>query len=278
MPASGGDLAVLLYVAEVGGSTAVLDFARCNPALSRLLVAGPSAPALEEAAQALGEGVPTHLLPRAGVEALADACETLEADLVVMAPPEGTHWLSRGPDWRYLERLPAPVIWTRGECRPLRRILLASGGDDHTLVDAQVAARLAAPLRAEVTLLHVLSQVPVTYHGLHGDEEALEPLQDPQSEVGRTLEYARDLLAECGIPARIEFAEGLVVETILQTLGEGGYDLLVIGAHSSSGLLDRFLLENVTRDLASAVQIPVLVARIRTHGGGGRESSSDVDH
>lgn len=210
--------------------------------------------------------VQTHLLPAPEAGALARAVDERDGDLVLMAAPEPHwHWLSRRPDWSFLEELPVPVIWARGRSRRISRVLLASGGDDHTLVDAQVAARLAAPAGAHVTLLHVLSQVPVAYRGLHGDEEALEPLQSDESEVGHVLRYACRLLEERGIETDVQFREGLVVETVLATLEEGEFDLLVLGAHSTSGLLDRLLLENVTRDLAGRVQIPVLVARVRTH-------------
>lgn len=262
---------MVLYASHGSESTHLLEFGRMNLPLMarRVTVMGADERAVRATLQGLELPstieVATHLLPAPESGALARAVDEKDGDLVLMAPEIHWHWLSRRPDWAFLEDLPVPVLWARGRARRIARILLASGGDEHTLVDVQVTARLAAPAEAKVTLLHVLSQVPVAYHGLHGDEEALEPLQGDDSEVGHVLRYACRLLDERGIATDVQFREGLVVETVLATLEEGNYDLLVLGAHSSSGVLDSLLLENVTRDLAGRAQIPVLVARVRTH-------------
>jgi nucleotide-binding universal stress UspA family protein len=53
----------------------------------------------------------------------------------------------------------------------------------------------------------------------------------------------------------------MVVEEIKAELREGGYDLLVIGAHQARTPLDRVLLEDVSAELLLESPIPVLVVQ-----------------
>lgn len=254
-------LHVLLCLAPGDDVGALAAFARENlpPVAARVTLAGPDAAFLEKAAESLGVPVHRHVLADAGASCVAGACDDLTVDLAVLPAPAPRRWFGRRVDWGLLEHLPVPVVWVRGRPRRLRRLLLASGGDEHTLVDAAVAGRFAGPLGASATVLHVLSQMPVAYQGLHGDEQALE---EEEAEVNRVLEEARRLLESQGVSTTVEVREGLVVETVLEALVDGDHDLLVLGAHSESGLLDRLLLENLTRDLAGKAPVPVLVARV----------------
>jgi nucleotide-binding universal stress UspA family protein len=54
---------------------------------------------------------------------------------------------------------------------------------------------------------------------------------------------------------------GLVIEEIVAELQAGGYDLLVIGAHRSQSLVERLLLEDVTKDILGQSPVPVLVVK-----------------
>jgi nucleotide-binding universal stress UspA family protein len=68
-------------------------------------------------------------------------------------------------------------------------------------------------------------------------------------------------LAAHKVEAEIKIRIGLVVEEIVDELATGGYDLLVVGAHRSNGLVERLLLEDVTADIVPQSPVPVLVVK-----------------
>ncbi|HEX9371902.1 MAG TPA: universal stress protein, partial [Roseiflexaceae bacterium] len=158
-------------------------------------------------------------------------------------------------------QLEPSVLRVHGQVRPIRRILLASGGDFHTLGDASVAAQIAGPLGASVTMLHVLSQQSVVFEGFPGRRNLVEPFLAGRSPEASTLREAAALLAARGVSARVKGRVGPVLDEILAELRIGSYDLLVIGAHRVASALDRILLEDVTEDLLDVSPLPVLVVK-----------------
>lgn len=156
-------------------------------------------------------------------------------------------------------RLEPSVLRVHGLSRPVRRILVASGGDHHTFEDVRMAEKFAQPFGASVTLLHVLSQqpvesVPVKYRGL----QFFEHTHVPES---RVVHAAAEWLTNHGIETYIKGRVGLVLDEIMAELRVGSYDLLVVGAHRVSSALDRILLEDITGDLLDVSPLPVLVVK-----------------
>ncbi|GAB4206414.1 MAG: universal stress protein [Roseiflexaceae bacterium] len=167
-----------------------------------------------------------------------------------------TRLLPRPRSKTIAQRLEPSVLRVQGEPRPLRRILLTSGGDETTLANADLVARLARPLGASVTLLHVRSQVSLVF--APPGQEPPAPEVAPELAVLRT---AQARLADAGVVAEISVRTGPVLAEVLAELRDGDYDLLVIGAHRTGSALDRILLEDVTGDLLDASPISTLVVK-----------------
>src|SRR5512138_3166142 len=161
---------VLLYAGPAPSREAVLQFSaqiiqRCATSLT--LVTGGGAerrPLLEDAAARLGipSQVPVTLsaLPGNSQAAILAAARAQPYDLVILGrlhQPLGR--LLPGTRSKVIaQRLEPSVLRVHGPVRPIRRMLLASGGDYHTFADVEVAAKIAGPLGAAITLLHVVSQ------------------------------------------------------------------------------------------------------------------------
>lgn len=77
----------------------------------------------------------------------------------------------------------------------------------------------------------------------------------------KNMQAAVDELATHKVDAEVKIRVGLVVEEIIDELASGDYDLLVVGAHRSNGLVERLLLENVTADIVPQSPVPVLVVK-----------------
>jgi nucleotide-binding universal stress UspA family protein len=159
------------------------------------------------------------------------------------------------------QRLEPSVLRVHGVARPIQRMLLASGGDHHTFVDANMAARIAAPLGASVTLLHVLSQQSLIFDGFSQRNDAIEAFLQGNSPEAHILRNAAHFLKQRNITTAVRGRVGPVLDEILAELRVGGYDLLVVGAHQSTSTLDRILLENITGEILDVSPLPVLVVK-----------------
>ncbi|MFQ3631123.1 universal stress protein [Roseiflexus sp.] len=158
-------------------------------------------------------------------------------------------------------RLRTAVLRVSGPARPIRRILLASGGDQHTFATAGYAAQLATPLGASITLLHVVSQQPVVFEALASPASDEATFLDSGTPEAVTLRQVAADLRERAIAVTTRIRFGLVLDEILAELHEGDYDILAVGTHHAAGPLDRMLLEDLTGDLLDRCPRTVLVAR-----------------
>lgn len=159
------------------------------------------------------------------------------------------------------QRLQPSVLRVHGRVRPLRRILVASGGDYHTFNDVRITARIAAPLGAEATILHVISQQSLIFEGLAPRSLSVEDFLTSNAPEAQTLRDAAAWLRRHAVPTQVRGRIGPVVDEILAELRVGGYDLLVIGAHRVTSPLDRILLEDITDDLLDLSSLPVLIVK-----------------
>jgi nucleotide-binding universal stress UspA family protein len=234
------------------------------------LVSGGGAerwPLLQEAANqlALPQGVPItlHTLPGDPHQAIIAAAEEQQYDLVVfgrLTRPLGQ--LLSGPRSRTIaQRLQPSVLRVQGQSQPIRRILVASGGDFHTFEDVAIAAKLAGPLKAEVTILHVVSQQSLVFEGFAERRISIDEFLSSSSPEATTLRNAAVLLRQRGIVVQVRGRSGPVLDELLSELRSGQHDLLVVGAHRIANPLDRILLEDITGELLDVSPIPVLVVK-----------------
>jgi nucleotide-binding universal stress UspA family protein len=264
---------VLIYAGAAPSRDSVLQFSVPivqHVATALTLVTGgglEQQPLLEQAAARLQ--VPANVpitfraLPGNAQTAILAAARKQPYDLVIVGrlhQPFGR--LLPGAHSKVIaQRLEPSVLRVHGPARPIRRILLASGGDYHTFGDVSVAVRLAKPLGASVTVLHVRSQQSVLFEGLPNNQRTIEAFLSGSTPEANTLRDATAMLNERGVPSELKGRVGPVLDEILAELRVGGYDLLVIGAHRVASALDRILLEDITDDLLDISPLPVLVVK-----------------
>ena len=137
-------------------------------------------------------------------------------------------------------------------------ILVAVDGSEHAAEALRTAAQLAQEEHARLT---VITAVPPA------------PALAQMSAVGVALTEVADLLGEAGKRMRTQFDDlpddisvesmavpGQPVEVILERLGEGHHDLLVMGTRGL-GRMGSALLGSVSQAVRHEARAPVLVVR-----------------
>jgi nucleotide-binding universal stress UspA family protein len=199
----------------------------------------------------------------AGDVALINEANAGPYDLAVFGPlrERWSRWLRLGSPPALSAQLPISSLLVRGAARHISRVLICAGGDPTVIEDARLTARLARRTGATATILHVLSQMPMIFGVRTPEERVLEAFEATGAPEVANMRAAVDVLAESDVEAAIKIRIGLVIDEIVAELGEGGYDLLVIGAHRSQTLVERLLLEDVTKDILGQSPVPVLVVK-----------------
>src|SRR5215216_2801260 len=202
----GKTMRMLIYAGPAPSREAVLQFSapivqQCATALT--LVTGGGAerrPMLEDAAARLR--IPDHVqvtlsaLAGNSQAAILAAARAQPYDLVILGrlhQPLG-RLLPGAHSKAIAQRLEPSVLRIHGPARPIRRILISSGGDYHTFADVDVAAQIAAPLGAAATLLHVVSQQSLLFEGFAARRGTVERLLAKDSPEALTLRQATDML------------------------------------------------------------------------------------
>jgi nucleotide-binding universal stress UspA family protein len=138
---------------------------------------------------------------------------------------------------------------------PFRSILVAVDGSDHSLDAVRAAARLAAALRARLTLL-------TAYHAPSealGEPNYSRALTEALEESQRILDAARQVAINAGSPEpQVEWLAGSPAETIIEAARAGDYDLVAVGTYGR-GRLGSALMGSVSSAVAAHAGRPVLV-------------------
>jgi len=160
-----------------------------------------------------------------------------------------------------VEHASTSVLVVKGQRRELRRFLICSAAGPASEYTVRFAGQLAQAVGASVTLLHVMSQLPLAEDASPADLEAqTEDLIQRRSREGVHLNRLLDLLAAEGITARAVVRHGLVLDEIVAEAREGRFDMLVIGAHTTPGIRTR-LVDNLSEQILLTVNRPVLVVQ-----------------
>lgn len=205
-------------------------------------------------------------------EQIAAEATSADFDLVVIGS-RGRRGLTRfllGSTAANLARsLRTPLLIVPSDRTSLRRVLVCTGAEAPGEAVVEAARSVAGACQAEVTVLHVMSQIPMTdaapdLHLLTHAEAAISQ----GSREGRHLQLAVDRLQRTAGVAAVtpKIREGLVVDEILAEISEGDYDLLVIGAHRTPpewrpSRMAGLLLYDVADQIVSRSPRPVLVVR-----------------
>jgi nucleotide-binding universal stress UspA family protein len=228
---------------------------------------------LEEKAAAIELRYPvevrTRILEGETEEAVASAVGDIVADLVVLATHArtGVSRVRHGSlAMELLARLNVPTLCVHpaGEegglvCRPMRRILVALDGSSFSEQVLDPLAPLATALRAQVTLLTVVTPVPLLggalgqpHRGILNREDALFYLQ----------EVAQRWQGHIPEPVLLALEDRRPANLIATLLAAGEYDTVAMATHGRSGL-SALLTGSVASDVLASTHAPVLLYRPR---------------
>ncbi|MCJ7622572.1 MAG: universal stress protein [Anaerolineaceae bacterium] len=162
-----------------------------------------------------------------------------------------------------LAQSPCPVLVAKGKFAALNRLLVCDSGVASPFLLEYLTDRMSALLtkNPEVTILHVMSQMSAG-PGVKGWElrASAKELIQAHTPEGDILNQDVKALEQSDIHARTKIRHGLVLDEILAEVQDGGYDMVVIGAHSGSGW-QHLLLDNLTYKIIHHIDRPVLVLK-----------------
>jgi nucleotide-binding universal stress UspA family protein len=222
---------------------------------------------LDLEAQALAEqGIPVQVRVEAGdAEAVVlGEIESSTYDLVVLGAlgqKRSRRKISDSVAMRIIDKARASVLLVKGSRPGISRVLICASASEYGHLAVWAGAAIACGAGAQATVLHVVGHMPTMYAGLEQMEETLAELLQSDTEMARQLKWAAQVVrAECEI-SQLKLRRGLAADEILLEGGEGDYDLIVLGSSVAAGGLVRALMGDITRDIVTRVQRPVLVVR-----------------
>ncbi|MBN1260102.1 MAG: universal stress protein [Anaerolineae bacterium] len=218
-------------------------------------------------AQTLNEaGIPTRLFRHTGniTASVLSQVHTTPYDLVIISSRDRQGLMRLVQPSRALEvaeQAPVPVLVVKGKPRTIKHLLVCTAAGPTSDRPVRFAARLCKRLDAEMTLLHVMSQLPLGHDAIGADLEAMaDELIARKTPEGKHLVRMLDIVAEEGTSATPLVRHGLVVPEIITSARKEHYDLIVVGAHATPGL-PAFLSDDLAGRILQSAKRPVLVVR-----------------
>ena len=229
----------------------------------------PLRDALEAQAQSLrADGVAPEIVVRAGepVRQILNQTSTTTYDLVVIGARrtgrKGLYWRSE-KTYEVIKAIPPPVLVAIGECNRLKRFLVCTGGKQFIEEAVHLTGKVAAAVGASVTLLHVMAEPPAIYADLVRLEEDVNRLLESGSELGLNLRRQKEDLERLGVPAEVHVRHGIVIDQVFAEVRQGDHDLIVTGSSQARGMLQHYIMGDLTRSILNRANCSVLVARSR---------------
>lgn len=155
-----------------------------------------------------------------------------------------------------VRRVRSSVLIVRDGGVPPRSILACLSGSRHSLTNVRAAALLSAAFNANVTLLMVISQLPVEFTGRQ-DSSMTHDFLKSDHPLAVHMRTANELLLKMGGRGSVRVREGLVIEEILDEMETSGHDLLMIGTHRAEDYDPMY--EDLTSELVTRVERSTLV-------------------
>lgn len=205
-------------------------------------------------AKAKARGVPVERLVRHGQDPahqIVGQAEKRDADIIIMGR-RGVRGLARmmvgEATIKVCGRAPCSVmVVPRNGQLPKQRILLATDGSSHSEAAGNLADRLAVLCGLPVTIVSVM---------LPNQSDAR------RAEATAAVERIRTMLSSRGVDAEAIAVESVRPETgIITTAAAKGADLIIVGSHGRSGLLEKVLIGSVSERVLGDASCPVLVVR-----------------
>ena len=206
-------------------------------------------------------------------------------DLVVVGT-RGRHGITRfllgSTAERIARQAEVPVLLVQGDFDAIERMVVCTAVGEPGLAATELAGRVARLAGAHVTVVHVMSQLPGSLIPPHTGpfqvmpqtpaphemseaeirdlDATAEQLMSSDTWEGKHLREALGILAGLEVPAEARVRHGLVLDEIVDEIQEGDYALIVVGSRPVAGWM-RFLLSDVSQQIISCTDRPVLVAR-----------------
>jgi nucleotide-binding universal stress UspA family protein len=186
-------------------------------------------------------------------------------DLLVLGRVKRLNWLERlfgNTATRMLASMPTAVMFAKGVSADFDRLLLCESLRLEGALVKDLKSRFPLFFRGgrELTILHVMSQMGaqpgVKSWELRASADELIEKGTLEGQLMREEMGALTERSRAQVKPRVR--HGPVVEEILAEAEEGGYDLIVIGAHQATGW-QRFLLENLAIRIIAQSRKPVLI-------------------
>jgi nucleotide-binding universal stress UspA family protein len=223
--------------------------------------------ALEKQAQPIrSRNVALDIIVHTGepIREILDRTSKTMDDLVIIGARStgatGYYWRSE-KTYEVIKAIPPPVLVAIGECKYLQRFLVCTGGKEFIERAIEFTGKLAAAVRASVTLLHVMAEPPAIYSDLVRLEEDVDQLLQSKSELGTNLRQQKREFERLGVPTAVQLRHGIVIDQVFEEAREGDYDLIVTGTPQERGLLRHYIMGDLTRSILNHATCPVLVAR-----------------
>ena len=157
---------------------------------------------------------------------------------------------------------PCAVMVVRDQPPPVKRILVGISLSPKRQTTIEMAGRLAQATGADVAVLHVMSQLPLTDKAYTGPLHmtADEAIQSQTTE-GQILWETVQRLNGMGVRAYPMIRHGLVLDETMDEIRDGGYGLVVIGAHSALQNIpwSSLLMEDVAKDILLNTRCPLVI-------------------
>jgi nucleotide-binding universal stress UspA family protein len=213
------------------------------------------------------KGVRAELVTKVGnpIEEIVRRTDEATFDLVVIGAirkeQRGLFWLS-SKAYKIVKEVEPPVLIVVGRSVSLKKILICSGGKSYIDPAVRLTGQIAGGAGAQITLLHVIPEMPAIYAHLPRIHETADWLLSSNTELGLNLRREKETLEALGVVTEVKLRRGSVLEEILRESTEGGYDLIVTGSAPSRGLRT-YVLGDVSREIVNRSSSPVLVVRSR---------------
>src|SRR5882762_5892251 len=227
----------------------------------------PLREALEKQAQTLrSQNVALDIIVQAGdpIRQILDRTSKTSYDLVIIGArwtgATGHHWRSE-KTYEVIKAIQPPVLVAIGECKHLKRFLVCTGGKEFIERAIEFTGKLAVAVGASVTLLHVMAEPPAIYADLVRLEEDVDRLLESKSELGLNLRRQKEELERLGVPAEVRVRHGIVIEQVFAEVRQGDHDLIVTGSSPTRGMLQHYIMGDLTRSILNRANCSVLVAR-----------------
>jgi nucleotide-binding universal stress UspA family protein len=170
-------------------------------------------------------------------------------------------WLRGRSFRRIFEEIDTPVLYVKRSYAQLRKILVCLGGLGYARSAESWALFLAQFMDASVTLFHVVEPISYQYPTAQEIENHWEDIIQTDTPQGQNLRDALKYAQDMNISAAFQVRHGNIVSEITAEVSSQEYDLVVLGAPSSSTSLRHLFMPNVTAEIAETVDCPVLAAK-----------------